>query len=133
MKPANPALAQSTHCVACFTQDHTIRHIDFDAACDRGFGEDHVSGMKISMDDLILCENCIKQAAKMIDMEPIGKSAQTIRELEIELDTAQRERKQAQNYSDRLEVAFDHREKPVALDRRSKPRSLRNNKEHDDE
>jgi hypothetical protein len=53
------------HCSACFGQYPERRHIDFDAACDRGYGEGPVP---IAMDDLVLCEECVREGAQHLGM-----------------------------------------------------------------
>jgi len=115
------ALTSHTFCSACFTQDHTKRHIDFDAACDRGFGQ--AGEVKISMDNLILCEECIARAGLLVDLHPDGVMPSRISELEAKLEESERERVVAQNYADRLEDAFEKRPIPVKVDHRRKPRS----------
>jgi hypothetical protein len=52
-------------CSSCAGQDSGARHIDFEAECDRGwYGSD--PGTHIVMDDLILREHCIKEAATLL-------------------------------------------------------------------
>lgn len=120
-------LTNTSSCSACFTQDNSKRHVDLDADCDRGFTT-YGNGNKIQMDDLILCSMCLAEAARLIGMQ----SEEKVTEVEERADKAyderdymKRERDQAQNYSDRLEDAFEHRANPVRLDRRQKPRKLR--------
>ena len=62
--PQETMMGTSTFCSACFQQDGSVRHIDMDAACDRGWAPDH----SVVMDDLILCEHCLRGAAAMVGM-----------------------------------------------------------------
>lgn len=118
IKPAN--LPQ--YCSACFGQDSKIRHIDFNAACDRGwYGQD--PGTHIAMDDLILCEKCVKEAANLLGM--VDPDVDRIGELERKLDISEREKRQAQNYADTMEEALSKRPEKVQIDHRKKPRQLR--------
>ena len=123
MKPANPVLANATSCSACMLQDHTIRHIDFDSALDRGFT--YGEGGKVQMDDLILCENCIKEASKLIGLVDEGSKDSKIREVEAAREAFKRERDSAQTYSDNLESAMDSRPQRIPVDHRKKPRASR--------
>lgn len=114
-----------TYCSACFNQQPALRHIDFDAATDRGYGNDEA--VKVAMDDLILCEGCVKRGAQLLGMVDSEEQAERIADLQKRLDTEERRYKQAQGYADRMEDALQHRSKPIALDHRQKPRQI---KEH---
>lgn len=68
-------LAESTPilCSSCYGQYPDRRHVDFEAAWD---GPVVGSEFKMSVDDLILCEDCVRQAAKLIGLvEPEGTEA----------------------------------------------------------
>lgn len=65
-------------CSACHGQWPDRIHVDFDAACDRGYGESE--GIQINMDDLILCEECLRDGARQIGMVD-GETWQSEREL----------------------------------------------------
>lgn len=118
---------QANFCSACFNQDNKKRHVDFDAACDRGYGNDEVT--KITMDELVLCEDCIRAGGELVGLV-IGDVLETeVEALKRKLEDETKLRKQAQNYADRLEDAFDSRSQPVKLDHRSKPRKLRDNED----
>jgi len=68
------AVGAPAYCSACFAQDTSKIHIDMDAACDRGYGDD----ITINMDDLVLCENCVREAAMLIGMRDATESAKDI-------------------------------------------------------
>ena len=106
-------------CSACFNSQD-IRHIDFDAACDRGYANDEA--VPVAMDDLIICENCVREGARLLGMEDETANAGHISDLERKLDVKDKRLKQAERYSETLEDAFESRPVPIALDHRKKPR-----------
>lgn len=110
------------YCSSCFRQDSRIQHIDFNSACDRGwYGGD--AATEVAMDDLILCENCVREGANLLGM--ILPDSDRTADLERKLDIAEKKAKQAQNYADTMEEALNKRPVPVAIDHRKKPRGLR--------
>jgi hypothetical protein len=111
------------YCSACMNQQPALRHVDFDAATDRGYG--NVEATKVAMDDLILCEGCVKRGAELLGMVDSKEQAERIADLEKRLDVKERQYKQAQGYADRMEDALQHRSKPIALDHRQKPRQIK--------
>ncbi len=103
------------YCSACFNQDSAVRHVDFDAASDRGYGHGSVP---VAMDDLVLCETCLKEGARLL-----GMIDQTL--FQAELDGLRKryefERKRADSadlYAEKLEAAVDARPNPVSAPRR---------------
>lgn len=107
-------------CSACFGQDSKRRHIDLDAACDRGYGNEET--VKIAYDDLILCENCVKEAAELIDMTDSEDLKARLLSLEDELDRERKARRQAQRYATAMEGALEERPEKVKIDHRKLPR-----------
>ncbi|HLY82954.1 MAG TPA: hypothetical protein VKQ71_08205 [Acidimicrobiales bacterium] len=104
------------YCSACYNQNPSKQHLDFDAAAERGFG-DRDDGLKISMDDLILCEDCVREAARLIGMRDAG-------ELEHDLETLTRLHRQEKDRADGLEryltnmeAAFSSRPEPIVAPR----------------
>lgn len=59
-------------CAGCWTSaDVNLRFVDFDAAVDRGSFMDENAGAVIdSIDELHLCENCVREACEALDMRP---------------------------------------------------------------
>lgn len=55
------------YCSACFRQDPEMEYVDLEAYWD-GPVLDQDSGIKQPIDDLVLCENCLRNAAKLIGM-----------------------------------------------------------------
>lgn len=109
------------YCSACFNQDPSARHVDFDAASDRGYG---INATPIIMDDLILCEKCVQHAAKLVDYEDAGPLSAELVRLNEENQRLQIERDKAVGYADKMEDALHHR--PEKIDGRSmkRPREL---------
>lgn len=62
------------YCASCFQQE-PVRYVDFEAAFD---GPVLPGAIPVAIDDLILCENCLKEAFSILD--PQGKD-ETIAEL----------------------------------------------------
>lgn len=125
MKAAKATLLDGSpqYCSACFNQDNTKQHIDLDASCDRGYALH--TDIPITMDDLVLCEDCIRNAAQLIGMEDKSTTERELSELRIKADRLERESRQAQRYADTLEDAFDKRPEPVRVDHRKKPRQIK--------
>ena len=109
------------HCSACFNSQD-LRHIDFDAACDRGYANEEA--VQVVMDDLIICENCVRAGARLLGMEDEAVNADRIADLERKLDVKEKLYKQASTYADNLEDAFEKRPTPIQIDHRKKPRKL---------
>lgn len=105
------------YCSACFNSQ-PIRHIDFDAACDRGYGNDEA--IKINLDDLVLCENCVREGARLLGMQ--DRDDMRLEDLQRKLDFAERKLRQAQRYADTMEDALANRPEPVKIDHRKLPR-----------
>lgn len=123
IRPLNQIRAANLppYCSACFGQNSRLRHIDFDAECDRGYGE----SVEQPFDDLILCESCVRVGAEIIGMIAEEQWKEREKDLEAKLDFAERKAKQQQKYADSLEQALvEDRETPVEIDHRKKPRKV---------
>lgn len=112
------------YCSACGCQDGSLRHVDFDAACDRGYGAE--SAQQVSMDDLILCETCLRSGAALVgmidDAEPVAKIGQLKQRLAEEKLRADK----AVAYAQRMEEALAARPEPVKVSRpRGRPPKAR--------
>lgn len=55
-----------TYCAACFCSEPAKPHVDFEAIYDGPVIEN--SGVKIPIDDLVLCEDCLAAGAILIGM-----------------------------------------------------------------
>jgi hypothetical protein len=110
-----------THCSGCFQQDSKLRYVDFDAACDRGYGDAH--GVQIAMEDLILCENCLRDGAKLVGMEDARVLGERLASVAARLDEETARCEQAANYANRMEEALAARPTPIKVSRpRGRPR-----------
>lgn len=111
------------YCSGCFNSQD-VRHIDFDAACDRGYANDEA--VRVDMDDLVLCENCVREGASLLGMtDEEGLKAEN-EDLRRKNDVLRKRVEQSQRYADTLEDGLvRQREKPIHLDHRKKPRQLR--------
>ena len=108
-----------TFCSACGNQQ-SVRHVDFDAACDRGYGK--AEAVEVALDDLILCEGCIRRGAEILGIEDSAVLKAEKEQLEAKLDTQRKALVQAQKYADTMEEALQHRPDPVKIDHRKLPR-----------
>lgn len=63
------------YCCSCFQQE-PVRYVDFDAVYD---GPMIPGAPPVSVDDLIVCENCLEEAFNILDPQGLRE---TIRELE---------------------------------------------------
>ena len=125
MAVKNAAVLQAAmpiRCSACYGQYPERTYWDFEALCDRGIFYGGEGAVPVKMDDLVLCDECVKEGARAIGW--VAQDDELVKKLQDELDTERKARKQAQNYSDRLEAAFDARLEPVKLDHRQKPRKV---------
>jgi hypothetical protein len=105
-------------CSGCFNQDPTARHIDFDAAIDRGwYGQDPAT--KIAMDDLVLCEGCIGTAARLLNWMPTEEFQNRLATLENRIEEEKKRADKAEDYAQRMEDALKHRPQQLTV---SKPR-----------
>jgi hypothetical protein len=117
-------------CSSCFNQDTSLRHIDFQAACDRGwYGQDPAT--HISMDDLILCESCIGEAARQLGWMPTSEVMEKIDSLEHRLAKETKRADSGWEYADRMEDALKHRPGGEVLDHRRRPRGRSKRSEED--
>lgn len=119
-------------CAACAGQYTERRHVDFDSAVDRGYAQleggnyanPEMATTFISADDLIVCEECVKTAARLIGMVDGELLVAENEHLERQVDALTRERDKAARYSDTLEEALTGlRNDPIKLDHRRKPRN----------
>jgi hypothetical protein len=103
------------YCSACGCQDQQKRHVDFDAACDRGYGADEA--VSVSMDDLILCETCLRSGAELVGMIDDSEPLERIAALERRLKDEQARANKAAAYAERMEAALAERPTPVKVSR----------------
>jgi hypothetical protein len=78
-------------CASCRRRDPDERHVDFGAAGDYGMAPapDDIAGAKlVSIDDLIVCERCLTDAASVLGLEDVGAQRHEAERLERECETA---------------------------------------------
>lgn len=58
-------------CASCYDQKTDARHVDFEASYDGPVipGADPLLSQAVSVDDLIICEGCLREAARLIGLE----------------------------------------------------------------
>lgn len=68
------------YCASCFAQDLSQKHVDLEAYYDGPVvgGEGDI---KVSIDDLILCESCLKEAGAIVGLYPAADLKQENNEL----------------------------------------------------
>lgn len=113
----------TAYCSACWCEQPEKRHVDYSAENDQGYG--NRTDTQIAYDNLQLCEGCAKAGGALVGMVDRSERDREIEKLTADNDRLAREARQAQNYAERLEDAFDKRPKPIELDHRQKPRNVR--------
>jgi hypothetical protein len=108
-------------CAACFNADHEIRHVDFDAAADRGYGL-RPGQEPISMDEIVLCERCVTLGAKLLGLEDVRPHQRTAERLEERIGELQGERDRAVEYADKMEDAIGSRPERIDGRKMRRPR-----------
>jgi hypothetical protein len=115
VKIANPNPA---FCAACYGQYSDRRHVDFEAAWDgpvfEGEGVHTGDGgarskLPVGIDDLVICEDCLKSAAKLLGWAG-PKAQQKIDDLELRLERSERDRRQEAADREALEDIVARRE-----------------------
>jgi hypothetical protein len=107
------------YCSSCFNSE-PIRHIDFDAACDRGYGNGEA--VQVAMDDLILCENCVREGARLIGMTDDTDLKAHLENLKRKVEVERKGRVQAEKWAGTMEDALGARPEAVKIDHRKRPR-----------
>jgi len=103
------------YCSACYDQKPDKRYVDFDAASDRGWADDGQA-----MDDLIICEDCLRSGAVHIDMCDTREIAAELERLRHENQRLKTQRDRSDTYSRKLEDTL--RERPVPVELPTRPR-----------
>lgn len=75
------------YCVSCYLQQPEVRHVDFAAAFDGPMVAEGAT--KVSIDDLIVCETCLRDAVKLLgitgDVEEVQDELRLERQQNMEL------------------------------------------------
>jgi hypothetical protein len=115
---AEPAPA---HCSSCFGQYPARAHVDFDAAWDGP-----VIGEGVTMhviDDLVICDECIKTAARLIGYGDVVAVEAELKHAEETADNYLEQIVEMRRYVARLEEARDGRPAFLDPDPPRKPRA----------
>jgi hypothetical protein len=112
------------YCSACGRANAEQQYVDFDAACDRGYGEDPSNpDVKVAMEYLILCEQCIREGARHIGMVE-NDQQERLASLEHRMEQEQKRADQAVGYANRMEEALANRPAPIRVSRpRGRPKA----------
>jgi hypothetical protein len=97
-----------TRCSACFCQVPDRQHVDFGAAWDGPTfpGGDEVVGQVVTaIDDLIICEECLRAGAELLGLEDPGDVARHARGTEQENEELREKLGGAMAYIAQLEAA----------------------------
>lgn len=86
-----------SHCSVCFNQDPDALHVDMEAATD-GPVLETADGIKVSIDDIIICETCLRRAQDLLPEYLV------LRQQVIE---AQAETRRALEYATSLKASLD--------------------------
>ena len=74
-----------SHCSSCYGQYPQRRHIDFEAAYDGPVI--NTDGLRQSIDDLIICEDCMESAAKFVGYVNDEAMKREIERLKMQVET----------------------------------------------
>lgn len=91
-------------CAACGSQDPKTRYVDFDAAWD-GPVVNPEDGIKMQIDDLVVCENCLKEASRLVGLVDPDQVSETLTRAQQDLIAKEHEIRDLQGYVSRLEAA----------------------------
>lgn len=93
-------------CAACFTSaDANMQFVDFDCLIDRGtFTDPGGAGAVLdSIDELHLCESCVRQAAEVLDFKP-ELYQQLLRRVRLEMEEKDRLKATVRRLSEELNL-----------------------------
>lgn len=103
-----------SRCAACFQGAREgVRFVDFDAAIDRGTFVNEQNAVLDGIDDLHLCEACVRSATEVLALKPAVQAGQAreIRRLELSVE-------RWQQYARDLEATLKGRPDPARGARR---------------
>jgi hypothetical protein len=98
-------------CSSCYGQYPDRTHVDFGAAWDGPtFPDDEVAGgVIVTVDDLIICEDCLRDAGRLLGLEDPGDAARHLAELEGQAEELRERLLGAMDYIAALEGAAARR------------------------
>ena len=95
------------YCAACFQAKLDEPHVDLGAAYE-GPVLAHPDGSKQTVDDLIVCKGCIREAARALEIHE-----QPLAEVETKLADAQAAARSWRSYAESLEGTLGRRPEPI--------------------
>lgn len=99
-----------THCSVCFGQYVERRHVDFEVAWDGPVLKDEVAGgagtTDVSIDDIIVCEECLKLAAAVIGLKDPDEMAEYAEAQEKRVDELLEKVRGLERHNGKLEEAL---------------------------
>lgn len=98
------------YCASCYAQKPEQRHVDLDAAYDGPVLEGSV---RVAIDDLILCEECLTQAAGLIGLVNPGDQAAELERFRAQVAEQDERLLRQKTYVDRLEEAVAAKPAPA--------------------
>lgn len=99
------------YCAACWcAAQETVRFVDFDAAVDRGTRTNSEGWVLDGIDDLHLCEDCVRAGAQALELKPDLHTRQN-----REIARLERERDHWKDYAKRIEATMQDR--PIELEK----------------
>lgn len=90
------------YCSACFGAYHDRQHVDFEAYYDGPVIEGSV---RVAIDDLVLCELCLENAANLLGFEAGAKAK--IEKKNAEIKRLSEQLLKQERYALKLQEAFD--------------------------
>lgn len=94
-----------THCASCYGQYVDRRYVDFGASYDGPVLENVAGGVPASIDDLIVCEECLAAAARQIGYDDVTAKDEQIEQQAAQLQDLTERLAGALAYANKLEAA----------------------------
>lgn len=101
-------------CAACFGQYPDRRHVDFEAAYDGPVLE---GAARVAIDDLIVCENCLADGARILGWVPDQEAREQLAALRVRAAEAEARNEGQAAYIRKLEDALAARPAPATRKR----------------
>jgi hypothetical protein len=102
-----------SYCSSCYGQYTERRHVDFGAAYDGPVLEGVEGGVPASIDDLVICEECLAAAAKVIGYDDAAKLNEQIAAQADQLGELTERLAGAMAYANKLEAALQSKPEPA--------------------
>lgn len=108
------------HCAGCYDQKPQARHVDLEASYDgpviAGADPDHPP---VVIDELVLCEGCLREAAKLIGLKDWAELQEQVDALQARNEQMESALIERVSYIDKLEAAVAAKPKPAAKRRQT--------------